>query len=107
MNQTDIESISFQGGDGTSINTAIKVVGAQSFFSGIQAEFEFVMAVCNENDVESFEGKTIFFPDAVIHEVNVLRRNGNIENFFFNASEFQSKLEFEDADIVNVFSIIN
>lgn len=52
MNPADIESISFQGGDGSCINTAIKIVGAQSFFSGVQAEFEFIMAACNENDDE-------------------------------------------------------
>lgn len=107
MNPADIESISFQGGDGSCINTAIKIVGAQSFFSGIQAEFEFIKAACNENDVESAEGKTIFFPETVIHQVNIVKRNGEIKNIFFNASEFQPKLDFEDVETVRVFTFIN
>ncbi|NWF89089.1 MAG: hypothetical protein HXY50_06455 [Ignavibacteriaceae bacterium] len=103
----DLESISFQGGDGSSINNAVKIVGAKSFHSGIQAEFEFIKTLFNENEVESAEGKTIIFPDAVIHHVNVVTRNGENKNIFFNASEFQPKLDFEDVETVKVFTFIN
>ena len=80
MNHAVTEIISFQGGDGSSIYNAIEIVGAQSFSSGIQAEFEFINATCNENDVESAEGKIIFFPDAVIHHVNIVTKKGEIKN---------------------------
>ena len=107
MNHAVTEIISFQGGDGSSIYNAIEIVGAQSFSSGIQAEFEFINATCNENDVESAEGKIIFFPDAVIHHVNIVTKKGEIKNIFFNAGGFQAKIENENIEAVKTFININ
>jgi hypothetical protein len=107
MNQTNIEFISFKGGDGSSIHNAIEIVGAQSFSSGIQAEFEFINVICNENDMESAEGRIIFFTDAVIHHVNIVTKKGEIKNIFFNASGFQAQIENEEMEAVNTFMAIN
>lgn len=107
MKPADTESISFKGGDGSSIQCAVEIIGAQSFSSGIVAEFEFINATCNENDVESAEGKIIFFPDVVIHHVNIVTKKGEIKNIFFNASGFQAQIENEEIEAVKTFIAIN
>jgi hypothetical protein len=38
MNQPNTEIITFQRGNGSSVSDAIEIIGAQTFFSGIQAE---------------------------------------------------------------------
>lgn len=105
MNKQKTEVISFQGGDGSTIYDAITIIGATSFFTGLNAEFEFINAsFCN---VISAQGKTIIFPNAAMHQVEVITSNGIVRNIFFNATDFHSKIEVEPVDIVHVFTPVN
>lgn len=107
MNQANIEVISFQGGDGSSICDAVKIIGAQSFASGIEAEFEFIRTFIKNSNIRAIEGSVISFESSTFHQVKVVTSSNEIKKIFFDASEFQKKIENESIEVVKEFSAIN
>ncbi|HMN17086.1 MAG TPA: hypothetical protein PKD03_05680 [Ignavibacteriaceae bacterium] len=107
MNDSTTEIIKYKGGDGNSISDAIEIVGAKTFYSGIWAEYEFIINYFGANNVEDIEGKTIIFPDSAIHHFRVFTKNSEIRNFFFNASRFHYFVEMEDFNTIKTYSSIN
>jgi hypothetical protein len=107
MNQSNIEVISFQGGDGSSVCDAVKITGALNFASGIEAEFEFIQSFIKNSNIQAIEGSVISFESSTFHHVKVVTTNNEIRNIFFDASEFQKKIENESIEFVKEFSVVN
>jgi len=107
MTKKEFEFIEFQGGDGSSIHNAIKIVGTNNFISGIEAEFDFIQTVFKENEIESADPYFIIFPDIIIHRFNIVTKKGEVKDIFFNASNFHTKNETEFGMIFNYCSAAN
>ncbi|MDT3697226.1 MAG: hypothetical protein ROY99_12660 [Ignavibacterium sp.] len=107
MKDSTAEIIKFEGGNGNSISDAIEIVGAKTFYSGIWAEYEFIINYYEPNNVEFIEGKTIIFSDAIIHHLCVVTKDSEIRNFFFNATGFHNHIEKEDCKTIKMYYSIN
>ncbi|NWF51103.1 MAG: hypothetical protein HXY49_11250 [Ignavibacteriaceae bacterium] len=90
------EVINYIGGDGSSISSAVKIEGANSFSSGIEAMFDYIYSFFNPRDIELFEGRVIFFSEIIIHHVNVITKKGVIKNFYFDTTSFHENTSFDD-----------
>lgn len=107
MSDSNTEIISFNGGNGSSIFDAVEIAGAQTFFSGIHAEVEFIMNNCGENNVECIDGETIVFQNVVFHKISIVKTNNEIMKIFFNATGFHHYIEKEEIDVVKNFMQIS
>ncbi len=108
MSIINTEIISYKGGDGSSISKAIEIIGAQSFRSGMEAIFDYIINVASFKEIVMIEGEVMYYWDKTFHCVYISTSNGGYEKIFFNSTDFQNKIKPEDADLVKqIFNIYN
>jgi hypothetical protein len=80
--------ISFDGGDGTSVETAVMIVGAAGSSDGIAAEYSWIEA--NRPGAQVL-GQALIQNGDRLYDVITIRNGGKDEELFFDITDFFGK----------------